>query len=241
MKKVIITAGIIGFVIMLILSSCTKTNVKFGNSRIIGTWKVTYEKSVSIGEGTSNYVYATNDCGYDNYNTSYTEIDSVEIIENTVKSYSSYSETYGTETNSEQFDTTYTTNDTYEITFNEDGTCLIKETYRDNDGDNSYNNNSEMTGHWNWIDAYEEKTGINIVMNDDGDFDTYQTIMYIESLSKDELIFAFDMNYKYSGESTNMDNGCYNDVTYEYDYFKTTRTYTGNNSATGNRTMTKMD
>ncbi len=241
MKKVIITAGIIGFVTMLILSSCTKTNVKFGNSRIIGTWKVTYEKSVSIEERTSNYVYATNNCGYDSYNTSYTEVDSIEIIENTVKRYSSYSETYDTETTSETFDTTYTTNDTYEITFNEDGTCLIRTSSNDTYGDNTYNNNSEYTAHWNWIDAYEEKTGINIVKNDDGDFDTYQTIMYIESLSKDELVFAFDMDYKYSGENSNMDNGCYNNETYEYDYFKTTITYTGNYSATGNRTMTKMD
>lgn len=230
MKNIIIKTGISLFVISLfVFSSCTKTNVKHGNKRIIGTWELTSQKSTSLESGTDNYTFTTNTCGYVNYSSSYTDMDSTITEGTTVHDYYSYSETEDGETTVDSGDTTYTEDFTAWITFNEDGTCKMKSAEKDTD-DNGYPDNydSEYTGYWSWIDSYEEKSGIvidftnnNMSKRSDGTMR-----LYIKTLDKEQLVFSYNTTYTSSYEYTSWWDYCSNDETDVY------RTKKGNNTGT---------
>ncbi|NOZ36242.1 MAG: hypothetical protein GXO80_13215 [Chlorobi bacterium] len=220
MKNTIIKTGISLFVISLfVFSSCTKTNVRRGNKRIIGTWELSSQKSISQGSGNSNYTFTTNTCGYDNSSSSYTYMDSVMIEGTTVHEYYSNSNTSSGVTTDDTGDTTYTQDDTSWMTFNEDGTCKMKETSKDTD-DNGYPDNydSEYTGYWSWIDSYKEKSGIVIdLVNMSKSYGGSRTMrLYIKTLDKEQLVFSYTTTYTSSGEYTSFWDYCSDDGTDVY-------------------------
>ncbi len=228
MKNNIIKTGILFLVFSLfIFSSCTKTNVKRGNKRIIGTWELTSQKSTSLSSGTYNYTFTANTCGYDNFSSSYTHKDSTVTEGTTVHEYYSSSNTSDGVTTTDTGDTTYTQNDIFWITFNEDGTCKMKETSKDTD-DNGYPDNyeDEYTGYWSWIDSYKEKSGIVFDFTNMSKSSSGTMRLYIQTLDKKQLVFSYTTTYTGSSENTNFWDYCSDDGTDVY------RTRKGNSSST---------
>ncbi len=226
MKKNIFKTGILLFTIsFFIFGSCKKQNVKYGNKRIIGTWTSTSQKSKSTESGTDNYTFTVNTCDYNNYSSSYTNEDSTIIEGTTVHEYYSDVEIVDGETTTDKGDTTYTENDSFILTFNEDGTCKMKETSIDTDDEgNPDNYEYEYTGYWSWIDSYEEKSGI--VLDFSGNNNNKSTDgtmrLYIKTLDKKQLIFSFVSDYTNTYEYTTYWNSCWNDNTQEYtDVYRT--------------------
>jgi len=238
MKNNIIKTGISLFVISLfVFSSCTKTNVKHGNKRIIGTWELTSQKSTSLESGTDTYSYTTNTCGYDNYSYTYTGMDSTIIEGTTVHEYYSYSNTENGETNADSGDTTYTQDYASWITFNEDGTCKLKESAKETDY-NGYPDtwDHESTGYWSWIDSYEEKSGIAVDFENMDKSSNGTMRLYIKTLDKEQLVFDYTTTYTRSYEYTNWYNYCSSD---DVDVYRTTQ---GNSTGTesGEMSFTKQ-
>ncbi len=226
MKSNIIKSGILLSVISLfVFGSCTKENVKHGNKRIIGTWTLSSQKSKSTESGTDNYTFTANVCGYDSYSSSYTDEDSTIIEGTTVHEYYNYVETEDGETTTDKGDTTYTENDSFQLTFNEDGTCIMKETSIDTDSEgNPDNYEYEYSGYWSWMDSYEEKSGI--VLDFSGINNKKSTSgamrLYIKSLDKEELVFEYTTTYTNTYEYTMYWASCWNDDTQEYtDVYRT--------------------
>lgn len=236
MKNNLMKTSIMIFAVALIFSACTKSNVKYGNKRIIGTWKLQSENIDITSSGSNSTVYSDTYCySYDNTSSSYTS-HSTETLEGAtfhVVSTGTYTDTDG-EQQTTSLDTTYSVDQSSELTFNEDGTCIIKEHYKDTYDDGEYDSETyEVTGTWAWIDSYKEKAGIEIVF--DGENFMY---MFIEDLTKDEL--KFNYTYVNNTESEYINNEtCYNYDTDEYvDYTETSKNIS-NRKETGTKTMKK--
>ena len=243
MKKLLLITGGVVFGTLLIFNSCTKTNVK-NPKKIIGTWTL----ESWTGEYTSNDTYTetytpTTDC-WANYSDVEIESGSIDVSSAGINEIYSYTRTEdGVVTETEAYDSTYVNPEyVYSITFNEDGTCTVIESYSLTDeNSNTDSNYMEYTGYWNWLDAYEEKMGLNIVMAGGPrkalePNRVYEMFFYINSFDKDIMEFT------YVSKSIN---------TYESDYVNTcwldevvvTNTETGNYTynETGERVMNKQE
>ena len=236
MKNNLMKMSIMLIVLALFFNACNKSNVKHGNKRIIGTWKLQSESVETTISHSESVVYSETYCyGNSNTSSSYT-LHSTETLEgSTVHDVSTRTDTYSDGTqNTISLDTTYTVDRSFEITFNEDGTCTIKGHDKDiyENGEYEYEY-YEVTGTWAWIDSYKEKSGIEI--NFEGDDFMY---MFIDDLTKDELKFNYnyvnntESEYSYNSQCYNSDLGDYVDYTY------TTKSKT-NKTETGTRVMKK--
>lgn len=246
MNKTIFTTGLIILIFAVFFVSCKKSNVTNGNKRILGTWKLVSETSTNNYESNSKHTFPENICGFEDYTSSYVRTETYTFDGTTVHHTGSKKETIDGETETKNYDTTYTNNYPFELTFMEDGTCIIKlaskpDLFYEYD---DYSSTHEYSGYWNWIDSYEEKTGIRITIADymeDGLYSDGFIELYIETLEKDELIFTFDSKDTGSYESENNYNGCSDPITGEYIYVIETYTSSGVGISNGTRTMAKQD
>lgn len=241
MKKIIIIS--VGVIVssVLFFSACTKTNVKHPK-QIIGTWSLASETS----DYTHNDLYSVTYTPVNTCWTSYTEESSgsgsYDINGTSVHEVSSYVYKYdGVVDSEENVDTTYSfTENIFTITFNEDGTCLLIESVKGTDEDgNTDNYSTEYSGYWNWLDSYEEKTAINIVLSggNDGKGDSgmqfYEMFFYIESFEKDVMEISYSTESTYSSEYTEI-YFCSEDIDRVYKY-------TGTYSESGKRVLNKEE
>ena len=230
MNKKILALGVAVLVIASVFVGCTKTNVKNGNKRIVGTWNLTAETSVSSYESNSSYDFSDNICDQEDYTTknSSTSNDSFTGTTLTTTSTSSYTGADGvTDTHSSTETYTYSS----EVTFNEDGTFTMKSNTEGTDeNDNPVIDKYEMTGHWSWVDAAETKIGIQL----EGDYSLMN--IYIETLDKEELVLNFEDKYMGEDTYTTVDAGYCYDENYDYVYYD--RTYVGTSTSTSSGTQT---
>ena len=189
MKKNLIIVPILAILIVSLLVSCTKENIKKGDKKIIGTWSLTEENITEVSEAMYVITYLPTSVDYTNY-TMYSKSSSISTISGT-KETSVISEvlTYTPDTYSESYskDTTEIQEYSYEITFKEDGTfkLIMSKTQEINTKskfDNSITTISKI-GTWEWVDAVEEKMGIRLTYEmyyDDEEIGNYAPILYIE-------------------------------------------------------------
>jgi hypothetical protein len=203
-KKSLFFLGL--FALIIGFAGCSKSNVTNGEKRIVGTWVL------QLGEDTYSYVevedrdYEANDCDEESYKeeTTYSGTATFNGTTLTRTQHSKIKYTSGNVTETEESDTTITYTYSFEITFNEDGSCFVKTKQKDHGSQEV--NNMEETGRWYWIDANLEKVGIHI----EGDHYS-EMVMYIKSLDKKELIVS--INQSFASEHTNnytCEECCYN-------------------------------
>lgn len=210
MNRNFLKVSIMLFAVALIFSACNKSNVKYGNKRIIGTWTLasqTSESSSSINEST---IYTPSHCYYYNTTEVTTSTSSTSLTGNTYSKTSVSSFTYnGGTPNTTNIDTTYTVDQSMKFTFNEDGTFVYENHNKETeDGDTDYYYGEEK-GTWNWVDSYKEKAGISISFGEGGS----EMLLIIKELKKDELEFTYTYSSKseressYSGECYDYQTG----------------------------------
>ena len=212
MKKIVIISLSIIFSSVLFFSACTKTNVKHPK-QIIGTWTLASETSDYTSNSSGSQTYTpVSDC-YTNSTSSGVSSGSYDINGTSVHYVRDYVYTYdGVVQNENHEDTTYSyTENIFSITFNEDGTCSLIESVKGTDEDGyTENNASEFSGYWNWLDSYEEKSAINIVMSGGGDnkadmgMQVYEMFFYIESFEKDVIEVSYSSESTYSSEYSSI-------------------------------------
>lgn len=236
MKKRILKITSILFAIVLIFSACNKSNVKYGNKRIIGTWvhkSIKYTQVINYkGTGT----YTTNDCGYENITYIVNYSSTVEMNGNTVHVVSSSTDIEDGEEETINIDTSYTREQVYELTFNEDGSFTEKSQYSGsyNDYNNhstSYSYNDESTGNWVWVDSYKEKQAVKLIYtskNWDGENVFSSQLITIKSIDKNEFVLNFIYDETFVGEEYEVyDEDCNGKVIYRTDREEETLTEEG--------------
>jgi hypothetical protein len=197
MKTKLLSFSIAILAVATLFVGCTKTNVKYGNKRIVGTWTLTSENGASTSTSESKYTYAPSSSCYENSTYSSSNEHSSSYNGTSMSVNSKESDTYNGTTETDEYEYSYPY--TLEITFNEDGTCVYKSTTKDEDDNGS--SIQSFTGYWSWMDASLEKIGIEITGDD-------EMTMIIETLDKEELV----VNYEY----TENEDETYSSETSEY-------------------------
>ena len=212
MNKRILKIASILFAIVLIFSACNKSNVKYGNKRIIGTWVHKSAKYTDVENYKETRTYTTNDCGYENSTDIGNWTSTVEINGNTVHEVTTETYTEDGEEETNNIDTTYTQERVYELTFNEDGTFTEKTKYVSSS--ENYSNDKEETGNWVWVDSYKEKQAVKLIYTYEN-WEGSSQIITIKSLDKDEFVLNFVYDDTWVHEKYEIyDNDCNGNVIY---------------------------
>lgn len=221
---------------MLVLSACNKSNVKYGNKRIVGTWELKNEISELEEYNYESHINTPSHCYYENSETetktkgkrTFDGINYTENLEFTVLN------SDGTTSTIKQ-DTTYRLDLKETFTFNEDGTFVFKYYKKREIEENDIEQIQEISGTWNWIDSYKEKAGINISFRDNNG----SLILTISELKKKELKF----NYSYKSILNEIITRPYTCIDYDTNTTKQgTYVHKTNNSVneSGSRLMIKQ-
>lgn len=241
MKNYVLKTTVLTIILALVFSSCSKNNIKKANKYIIGTWTFASENNESHYEGIAKYDEIINNCDDMNLEDSKTMIDRTYSYNNK-KFTLTYLKTltYSGETYTTEIDTVVVVDSPSTITFNEDGTCIIKKyvAHLDIPFENPYffkYDYSEMTGTWNWIDSYNENTGIRIIFQgQNGIFSNFNIInMTIKEIDKNRLEYSYTYNNKYIGNNTTS-GFCMSGLEYSYKY-----TFTTTDNGSGLTILTK--
>ena len=219
-KRILITINIL-FIIALTFSACKKSNIKYGNKRIIGTWVHKSVKYTIVENYKETITFTTNDCGYENSIYEENSTSTVEINGDTVHEVTTETDIEDGETETYNLDTTYTKEQVYELTFNEDGTFTEKSKSVSNDENDSYMYQREKTGNWVWLDSYKEKQAVKLIYtyeNWEGTTSFYSQIITIKSIDKENFVldFIYDLNYVEEDYEI-YDDDCNGKVIYETD------------------------
>ena len=242
MNKKILVLGIVFVFVASIFVGCTKEHVKKGEKRIVGTWILKTQTNTYNSTDDDSYTYSVSICETIDYTSASTYIGTENFDGSTLKDYykSSYTMTSGGTTNSSEHDTTISYTYSFELTFNEDGTCFIAEEKKDK-GTGAIENAS-LTGRWDWIDDGNlEKVGIYVYGDYyDENITTYYNL-YIETLDKNELIISFEKSFESEGTYTSINyDWCY-DEDYNYIYYDRTSESKQSLTNSGSQTFEKKD
>ncbi len=216
MKRKSILLSLFVLAMIFVYVGCTKSNVTNGERRIVGTWVLQLSEYTDSTYSVLDRDYETNDCDYQSYVTTNYSLSKSSFDGSTLTSvvHEEQNTTTGSETETYEFDTTYTYTYSKEITFYEDGTCIIKTALTNRVSGTV--DNSEETGRWDWVDANLEKVGIIIT----GDFSESNTVMYIKTLDRNELVISYVTTYSSDyNYNTTIENSCWSgtgftDLTY---------------------------
>lgn len=223
-KKFLIVGVAIAFMTTMFFG-CTKTNIKNGNKKIVGTWVLSSETSSSNTVNEYTVTYATNDCDYENYNSKDVYDYTYSFNGTTRTRTAKISETY--EGVTESTETTTTSTYVRELTFNEDGTftSYTKNNETDEDGD-TYESEYTETGYWSWVDGAETKMAIKI----EGEG---ETTIFVESMTKDEMVSTVTTSYTNTYTNVYQEGAyCFTSDSYITQTNSGTETYTYNGSMT---------
>lgn len=237
MKKIVIYT--IAALVVLSFTQCEKVHIKNGDKRIIGTWKITTFNTKSESYEKEDYKYTPEIGYYENNFEEETEREEItwDGTNLTTKYYGKVNDNGDIDTE----DTTFTEKfeGKIEITFNEDGTGRWVEK------DDNYN--QDYSFRWNWIDASEDKIGVQIIRfgyNYKGfTTDEYIQTFYFKEITKDNMII--EENFDASSKSTytnKFDYNYYNENTNSWEYYEIikVRNLERKSSIEGTYTMTKQ-